>query len=232
MALILDPRELRRLHDHAREGYPHEVVGILAGDRAAHVVSRVVPLVNERADSPKNRYQVSGLLLMRAEEALVAEGLEVVGYYHSHPDHPSQYSDFDRDHALPNMSYLIVSVVRGEVATQQSWRLRDDRSAMDEEPLQEVPMSVQICIPTALRTYTGGNAAVSVPAHTAGEALDQLTASYPALAKHLRTEDGKLRSFVNVYLNDDDIRHLDKEATKLRDGDTLVIVPSIAGGAA
>jgi proteasome lid subunit RPN8/RPN11 len=91
--------------------------------------------VNERADSPANRYQVSALVLFRAEQALEAEGLDVVGYYHSHPDHPSCYSDFDRDHALPAMSYLIVSVVGGRVAGEQSWRLRDDRSAMTEEPI-------------------------------------------------------------------------------------------------
>jgi proteasome lid subunit RPN8/RPN11 len=123
------------MHAHAEEGFPHEVVGILAGSRAVHRVTRVVALINERADSPANRYHVSGLTLMRAEQALEADGLDVVGYYHSHPDHPSQYSEFDRDHALPAMSYLIVSVRGGRVATEQSWRLRDDRSAMDEEPI-------------------------------------------------------------------------------------------------
>lgn len=91
-------------------------------------------------------------------------------------------------------------------------------------------MSVQIQIPTALRSYTGGQASVSVSGETAGAALEALTASYPTLAKHLRGEDGRLRSFVNVYLNDEDIRFLGREATPLKGGDTLVIVPSIAGG--
>lgn len=135
MALTLPPAEWARLCAHARAGYPHEVVGILAGDRATGLVRRVVDLVNERADSPKNRYQVGALVLHRAEQALADEGLEVVGYYHSHPDHPSRYSDFDRDHALPNMSYLIVAVHGGEPVSWQSWRLREDRSAMDEEPV-------------------------------------------------------------------------------------------------
>ena len=135
MALTIEARELARLHAHAREGWPHEVVGVLAGRRDTQFVSRVVSLVNERADSPANRYHVSAMVLYRAEEALAAEGLEVVGYYHSHPDCPSQYSEFDRDHSLPNMSYVITSVVKGEIADTQSWRLRDDRSAMDEEPL-------------------------------------------------------------------------------------------------
>lgn len=135
MGLGIARAELARLCAHAREGYPHEVVGILAGSRDTWHVSKVVSLVNERADSPANRYHVSAMALFRAEQALEAEGLDVVGYYHSHPDHPSAYSEFDRDHALPNMSYLIVSVRQGEVASMQSWRLRDDRSAMDEEPI-------------------------------------------------------------------------------------------------
>lgn len=142
MELTIHAAELARLHAHAREGYPYEVVGILAGSRADACVTRVTPLINERADSPQNRYVVSGLVLYRAEEALAAEGLEVVGYYHSHPDHPARYSDYDRDHALPNMAYVITSVV-GEgpgaaapaIADTRSWRLQEDRSAMDEEPI-------------------------------------------------------------------------------------------------
>ena len=126
--------ELGRVHAHACEGYPHEVVGILAG--RGGTVTRAVALINERADSPRNRYEVSGLALYRAQQALEGEGFEVLGYYHSHPDHPARYSDYDRDHALPNLSYVIVSVRGGDVADTLSWRLREDRSAMDEEPLE------------------------------------------------------------------------------------------------
>lgn len=91
-------------------------------------------------------------------------------------------------------------------------------------------MAISISIPSALRAYTDGKPSVSVDAATAGQALDALTAGYPGLAKHLRDAEGKLRSFVNVYLNDEDIRHLQKDATALKEGDTLIIVPSIAGG--
>lgn len=91
-------------------------------------------------------------------------------------------------------------------------------------------MSVNILIPTALRGYVGGVSCVPVSADTAGAALDALTAAHPALAQHLRTPEGKLRSFVNVYKGDEDIRHLQKEATPVAAGDTLTIVPSIAGG--
>ncbi len=91
-------------------------------------------------------------------------------------------------------------------------------------------MPVTIQIPSALRSFTEGKASVSVAGTTAGEALHELTTGFPGLARHLRGEDGQLRSFVNVYKNDEDIRYLGRDATPLKDGDTLVIVPSIAGG--
>jgi proteasome lid subunit RPN8/RPN11 len=138
MSLTLPNTELSKLHAHAQEGYPHEVVGIIAGDKVGHFASRIHPLVNERADSAHNRYKVSGLTLMRAEQAIEAEGLDILGYYHSHPDHPSQYSDYDRDHALPNLSYVIVSVMDGHAVDTASWRLKEDRSAMDPEPIHTV----------------------------------------------------------------------------------------------
>lgn len=93
-------------------------------------------------------------------------------------------------------------------------------------------MSVEIAIPTALRGFTGGRATVPVQAATVGEALAALTGAHPALAAQLRTPEGKLRSFVNVYLNDEDIRFVEGgEGAPVKAGDQLVIVPSIAGGA-
>ncbi len=91
-------------------------------------------------------------------------------------------------------------------------------------------MAANIRIPTALRSYTDGQAVVNIDGATVGEALGDLTTKYPNLSKHLRGKDGSLRSFVNVYLGDEDIRFLDKEATPLKDGAELSIVPSIAGG--
>ena len=136
MSLHFAAGGIERMHAHAEQGFPHEVVGILAGNRAANRVDVVAALVNERADAAHNRYKVSGLALMRAEQALEADGHEIVGYYHSHPDHPARYSEFDRDHALPNMSYVIVSVLGGSVAKTLSWRLQEDRAAMDEESIE------------------------------------------------------------------------------------------------
>ncbi|MBI3645838.1 MAG: MoaD/ThiS family protein [Acidobacteriales bacterium] len=88
----------------------------------------------------------------------------------------------------------------------------------------------QIQIPTPLRQYAGKQATVEVPARNVGEALSGLIAQHPDLKRHLYTEDGKLRAFVNVYVNDEDMRYLEKEATALQETDTISIVPSIAGG--
>jgi adenylyltransferase/sulfurtransferase len=89
----------------------------------------------------------------------------------------------------------------------------------------------KIHIPTPLRQYVGKQASVDVAGATVGEAMSALVAQHPDLRKHLYTDEGKLRAFVNLYLNDEDIRYLQKEATALKDGDNISIVPSIAGGA-
>ena len=91
-------------------------------------------------------------------------------------------------------------------------------------------MAVTIIIPTALRQYASGHSEIEVEAGTAGEALARLTTTHTELRKHLYNDQDKLRSFVNVYLNDEDIRHLSGSETAVKDGDTLMIVPSIAGG--
>lgn len=88
----------------------------------------------------------------------------------------------------------------------------------------------QIQIPSPLRQYTDKQSTVSVPAKTVGDALTGLVSQHPDLKRHLYADDGKLRAFVNVYVNDEDMRYLQKEATELNEGDTISIVPSIAGG--
>jgi molybdopterin converting factor small subunit len=90
---------------------------------------------------------------------------------------------------------------------------------------------MKIFIPTPLRSYAGGSHAVEVDAVTVSAALNSLTSEHPALRNHLFTAEGKLRSFVNLYLNDEDVRYLPaKEATEVTASDTLSIIPSIAGG--
>ena len=91
-------------------------------------------------------------------------------------------------------------------------------------------MSVEIFIPSALRSYTDSAAKVTVAGDTVAAALSELVAKFSDLGRHLRDEQGKLRSFVNIYLNEEDIRSQSGEDTPLSDGDVLMIVPSIAGG--
>jgi molybdopterin converting factor small subunit len=91
-------------------------------------------------------------------------------------------------------------------------------------------MAVKVIIPTPLRAYAGKQESVEVEASTVGEALAALTTKHADLKKHLFSDDGKLRSFVNVYVNDEDIRYLQKDQTAVKPGDTISIVPSIAGG--
>ena len=123
------------ISSHCVEGFPSEVVGILAGEKDTGTVLKVKPLVNERSDT-NNRYKVSGLVVYRASQDLEAQGFDILGYYHSHPNHSSQYSEYDKEHALPNLSYAIISVMNGDVTTIQSWLLSEDRSRMYEQAVR------------------------------------------------------------------------------------------------
>src|SRR5215813_1935014 len=90
----------------------------------------------------------------------------------------------------------------------------------------------KVMIPTPLRQFTGKQDSVTVSGATVGEVLSALTAAHPELRKQIFTDEGKVRSFVNVYLNDEDVRYLSKDATPTKEGDTISLVPSIAGGSA
>lgn len=91
-------------------------------------------------------------------------------------------------------------------------------------------MATRILIPTPLRSFTDEQDVVEADGRTVGELLADMTARYTGLRRHLYAEDGTLRSFVNIYVNDDDIRYLDKEKTPVTPDDTVSIVPSVAGG--
>jgi molybdopterin converting factor small subunit len=105
---------------------------------------------------------------------------------------------------------------------------RAAKCAQYRNPGGKLPVSVQI--PTPLRSFAGGNKTVGVPAGDVGGALADLVRQHPPLRQHLYTEGGDLRGFVGVYLNDDNVRDLDGPATPVAEGDTLIILPSIAGG--
>ena len=91
-------------------------------------------------------------------------------------------------------------------------------------------MAITIEIPTAFRRFTDGSAKLESGASTVAEALHDLVTRYPDLSRHVRDDEGQIRQFINVYLNDEDIRFLGGEASELKDGDKLLLVPSIAGG--
>ena len=93
-------------------------------------------------------------------------------------------------------------------------------------------MATKILIPTPLRAYTDKQDVVEADGTTVGELLANMTAQYTDLRQHLYTDAGKLRNFVNIYVNDDDIRYLDKEQTPVTSDDTVSIIPSVAGGGA
>jgi proteasome lid subunit RPN8/RPN11 len=118
---------------HGVQTYPHECCGALVGREGE--VTGAVPLPNTTDDGPRRRFLVRPSDYREAERAADAAGAELLGFYHSHPDHPARPSQYDLDHAWPNFSYIIVSVAAGVAEDVRSWKLRDDRSAFDEEPL-------------------------------------------------------------------------------------------------
>ena len=140
-----------KIRAHGADTYPHECCGALLGrdsnavlesDRrdvpltAAREILGLFPLVNRREDSPRNRFSVTAEDVLEAEKAARKEGLEVVGWYHSHPDHPARPSEYDRDHAWPWYSYIIVSVQNGAPEDMTSWRLNDDRGEFSPEGIE------------------------------------------------------------------------------------------------
>jgi cysteine synthase B len=128
---IAEP-ELVALRRHAARIYPNECCGALLGPKAGRV-TQAFPLDNTFADSQRRRFLVGPDEYRRAEARATDTGLNLLGFYHSHPDHPAEPSQFDLDHAWPNMHYVIVSVRQGQPKEARSWRLKKDRSAFEEE---------------------------------------------------------------------------------------------------
>jgi proteasome lid subunit RPN8/RPN11 len=131
-----------KIRAHGVETYPHECCGALLGRDTQNGQPRetveVFPLVNRRDDSPRNRFSVSTRDVLEAEKAAASRGLDVIGWYHSHPDHPARPSEFDREHAWPWYSYIIVSVQKGVARELTSWRLQEDREKYVEQEVEEL----------------------------------------------------------------------------------------------
>jgi proteasome lid subunit RPN8/RPN11 len=133
----------RRIHAHGVETYPHECCGALLGrdGESSREVLDLVPLENRRDDSPRNRFEVTADDVRLAEKTAREKKLELIGWYHSHPDCPARPSEFDREHAWPWYSYIIVSIETNGPREMFSWRLRDDRSAYDPEQIESAVRS-------------------------------------------------------------------------------------------
>jgi len=141
VSLRLPVRESERIRLHLIRAYPDEGCGVLLGRDAdgAREVAGIMPFENKREDSRHNRYLIAPEQFLVAERAARAAGLDVIGFFHSHPDHPARPSAFDLEHAWPYYSYVIVSVERGEAGPERCFRLADDRSRFEEEPVELVP---------------------------------------------------------------------------------------------
>jgi proteasome lid subunit RPN8/RPN11 len=123
------------IRSHGIAAYPDESCGALLGPRDG-VVTVAAPIDNSTSLERRRRFLIGPDDYRRAERQAADAGLQVVGFYHSHPDHPAEPSAFDLEHAWPNLSYAIVSVRRGAARELRSWRLRPDRSGYAEETVK------------------------------------------------------------------------------------------------
>ncbi len=136
MYLVISNEILRAIHQHGEEAYPEEGAGLLLGKAEADAkrVEKILPLTNTREDAARhNRYLLNPQDYLRGEMEAARLGLDVLGVFHSHPDHPNRPSEFDREWAMPWFSYLITSVQQGKAVESRSWLLAEDRTAFSEE---------------------------------------------------------------------------------------------------
>jgi proteasome lid subunit RPN8/RPN11 len=139
MTLHLDREQLTKLQQHVEGTYPYEGGGWLIGrvdERGGKVVIEIRPIENQRAiEDQHNRILITDQMYREGEAYADGKDLLLIGFFHSHPDHPAQPSEFDREHALPWWSYVIVSVQQGRSADMLSWELREDRSVFEAEEI-------------------------------------------------------------------------------------------------
>ena len=138
MSIQLNREHIAAIVQHGEAAYPLEGCGLLLGraEDSHKVVARVLPVENTReAEARHNRYLIPPEAVLKAEQQAAQEGLDIVGFFHSHPDHPERPSDFDREHAWPWYSYLITSVHKGRAVTTAAWTLSEDRGVFSAEEL-------------------------------------------------------------------------------------------------
>ena len=138
MRIKIPDRILTEIQAHGISAYPEEGAGLMLGEETSEgrFVKSILGLDNAREDEARhNRYLLTAEDMLQGEKTAAEQGLSIIGIFHSHPDHPDEPSEFDREWAVPWYSYLITSVRKGVAAGSRSWRLRDDRSKFEEEEL-------------------------------------------------------------------------------------------------
>jgi proteasome lid subunit RPN8/RPN11 len=142
--VTIHPETLRALQSHGEAAYPNEGAGLLLGREVdgGKAVVDILPLENRwGADEQTHRYLITPQDMLAGENEAARRGLDVIGVFHSHPDHPAQPSGFDCDWALPWYSYVITSVEKGRAVVSRAWRLKEDRSGFDEEEIRNLARS-------------------------------------------------------------------------------------------
>ncbi|HJW13993.1 MAG TPA: M67 family metallopeptidase [Thermoanaerobaculia bacterium] len=136
--ITLDPKALEAIHEHGREAYPEECCGALlgTGGNGSARVARIARMENARRDERRRRYVIEPLEYARVERQADAESLSVLGFYHSHPDHPAVPSEYDREHGFPFFHYIVLSVGAGVPGEAASWVLSEDRGAFEREEIR------------------------------------------------------------------------------------------------
>ncbi len=126
---------LDQIRRHAEAGYPREICGLMIAAKGSALVSQTRPIRNTVVDRARDRYELDPIEYIRAQKECDEHGLDVLGYYHSHPDHPAQASRTDAQRSWAGTSYLIVSCVRGRCADQNTFRAERDGGPMRQEEL-------------------------------------------------------------------------------------------------
>lgn len=139
--IYLTEEHIRQIQMHGERTYPHECGGMIIGHFDAEndkTVVELLPMENAMNESEQhNRVLILPKDVLSAERYAREKRLDVIGYYHSHPDHPARPSQFDLEHALPVWSYIIVSIVQGKATDLRSWEMENDRSKFNEEAVKE-----------------------------------------------------------------------------------------------
>ena len=142
--IVLKPDDARQIEEEGAQAYPNECCGILIGRDLSdgtcvrRIVERLEPMQNVfDPDQQRRRFAVDPLALMRAEKASAADGMVVIGFYHSHPDHPARPSEYDREHAWPFYSYIIVSIAQGRAVDMTSWVLDEASQTFSRQDIEE-----------------------------------------------------------------------------------------------